>query len=189
MSTVATLWVKLGLDSKGYSQGLKDAAQKTQDVGKKMMGVGVAATAGLTLPIAAAGVKAVGLASDLEQSIGGVESVFGDAGQTIFDFGKDAADAVGLSERSFNQLSTVSGALLQNLGFDSVGAADEMVKLAERGADVAATFGGPVEGVLMAVNSALKGEFNPLEQFGVKMNQAAINAEAMRLGLLMLMEK
>ena len=87
MSTVATLWVKLGLDSKGYSQGLQDAAEKTQNVGKNMMAVGAAATAGLTLPIAAAGLKAVGLASNLEQSIGGVESVFGDAGKTIFDFG------------------------------------------------------------------------------------------------------
>jgi len=194
MSTIATIWVKLGLDSKGYNTGLDNAttkadktsksiSQSMKSIGGGMMAAGGIMTAGITAPIVAMGLKTVNAASDLEQSIGGVNSVFEDAASTIFEFGKTSAESVGLSERSFNQLSTVSGALLQNLGFDSAGAADEMLKLADRGADVAATFGGPVEDVLLAVNSALKGEFNPLEQFGVKMNQAAINAEAMRLGL------
>jgi len=193
-NTLMKLLVELGVDNSELTRGLdqaegkaeksgKSISQKLSAVGGGMMKVGAGMTAGLTTPIVAAGFKMVSAASDLEQSIGGIESVFGDAGKTIFEFGKGAADSVGLSERSFNQLSTVSGALLQNLGFDSAGAADEMVKLAQRGSDVAATFGGPVDGVLMAVNSALKGEFEPIEQFGVKMNQAAINSEAMRLGL------
>ena len=194
MSTIATIWVKLGLNSADYNTGLDSAVSKAEkssksisttmkDVGTNMMKTGGVMTAGLTVPIVAMGMKTVDAASNLEQSIGGVNSVFDNAANTIFDFGKTSAESVGLSERSFNQLSTVSGALLQNLGFDSAGAADEMLKLADRGADVAATFGGPVEDVLLAVNSALKGEFNPLEKFGVKMNMAAINAEALRLGL------
>jgi len=183
MSTVASLWVKLGLDSKGYSEGLKTAADKTKQVGASMTRTGAMMTAGLTTPIVGAGVAALKMASDLEQSVGGVESVFGDAGKAIFEFGETAAETVGLSKRSFNELSTVGGALLQNLGFDAVGAADEMLKLAQRGSDVAATFGGPVENVLQAVQSALKGEFNPLEQFGVKMNAVGIEARAMQMGL------
>jgi phage-related protein len=183
VSTVATLFVKLGLDSEGYNKGLKSSAVKTQEFGKSLTTAGKKATVGLTLPILGAGLAAVNSASNLEQSIGGVESVFGDASSVISDFGKTAADSVGLSMRSFNELSTIGGALLQNVGFDAIGAADEMIKLAERGSDVAATFGGPVENVLMAVQSAIKGEFNPLEQFGVKMNQAAINARALEDGL------
>ncbi len=194
MTTIMTLAVKLIAQSENYTKAMKDAdnlAQKTvnniganmQKIGGSMMDIGKKATAGLTLPIVGAAVKITNMASNLEQSIGGVESVFGDAQNAIFEFGETAATVVGLSKRSFNELSTVGGALLQNLGFDAVGAADEMVNLAKRGSDVAATFGGPVENVLMAVQSALKGEFNPLEQFGVKMNQAAIDARALSLGL------
>ena len=193
-NTLMKLLVELGVDSAGLNAGLdkaentakssaKNIAASFSAIGASMMKTGAVMTAGLTLPLAAAGIKAVGMASDLEQSIGGVESVFGDAGQAIFDFGETAANAVGLSQRSFNQLATVGGALLQNLGFDSAGAADEMLKLADRGADVAATFGGPVENVLQAVQSALKGEYNPLEQFGVSMKASTIEAYALATGM------
>lgn len=189
-----TLAVKLTADASNYTRTLRDAEKtadtvagnigsRMQSIGGSMMGVGAGMTAGLTAPIAAGMVGISNSASNLEQSIGGVESVFGDAQETIFAFGETADQAVGLSERSFNDLSTVTGSLLQNLGFDATGAADEMVSLAERGADVAATFGGPVDAVLQAVNSGLKGEFNPLEQFGVKMNAAAITARALEMGL------
>lgn len=183
MSTVATLWVKLGLNSKDYGSGLANASKATREAGKKMMGIGAGLTAGLTLPIAGAGVAAVKFASDLEQSVGGVESVFKDAAEEIFNFGSTAAETVGLSEQRFNSLATIGGALLKNVGFPLQQATEETIKLTERAADMAATFGGPVESAMGAIQSALKGEFNPLEQFGVKMNQAAINARALSLGL------
>jgi len=160
-----------------------DLSKKLSSLGSSMQKTGGMMTAGLTVPIVAGLTAAVNSASNLEQSMGGVESVFGASGEVITKFGETSAEAVGLSKRSFNELSTVGGALLQNLGFDTDGAANEMITLAQRGSDVAATFGGPVANVLAAVNSALKGEFNPLEQFGVKMNQAGINAKAMEMGL------
>lgn len=46
MSTVATIWVKLGLDSKGYNSGLDSASQKTGSLAGKM-GKGLAIGAGL----------------------------------------------------------------------------------------------------------------------------------------------
>ena len=186
-NSLMKLLISLGVDSSDVKRGLDDAEKQSKtsaaNIGKSMMGIGSAMTVGLTAPIAAAGLKAVGLASNLEQSMGGVESVFENSGSVITEFGKTAADEVGLSMRSFNELSTVGGALLQNLGFNAAGAADEMITLAKRGSDVAATFGGPVENVLNAVQSALKGEFNPLEQFGVKMNAAMIEARALEMGL------
>lgn len=183
MSTVATLWVKLGLDSKSYSQGLKSAAEKTQKVGKTMMAVGATATAGLTLPIIGAGVAATKMAVDLQESQNAANVVFGEAVSIMDDYGKTVATTAGLSRAEFNQLGAVTGAFLKNVGFDTAEAAQETIKLTARASDMASIFNTDVSQALNAIQSGLKGEFNPLEQFGVKLNAAAINARAMAMGL------
>lgn len=104
MSTVATLWVKLGLDSKGYADGLSKAADKTMKAGATMMKVGAAATAGLTLPIIGAGVAATKMAIDLQESQNAANVVFGEAIGIMDDYGKTVATTAGLSRAEFNQL-------------------------------------------------------------------------------------
>lgn len=126
---------------------------------------------------------AVTAASNLEQAIGGVESVFGDASQTVLEFGRQAAEAVGLSEAAALQLTTVLGGQLQTFGFNATQAADEAQRLVEVGADLAATYGGPVQDAVEAISSLLRGEINPIERYAVSINQAAVKAEALRLGL------
>ena len=183
MSTIATLWVKLGLDSKGFNEGVEGASKKMQNVGGSMMKVGAGMTAGLTLPIMGAGVAMAKGAATLEDSMNAVNVVFGDSAKVIEDYGKTAAETAGVSTSEFNQMSTVTGAFLKNMGFDLAGAAEETISLTERAADMASVMGGPVSGALEAIQSGLKGEFNPLEQFGVKMNAAMIEAKALSMGL------
>lgn len=194
MSTVATIWVKLGLDSTAYKSGLAGAdsatasaaqnmSSKLTGIGTSMMKTGAIATAGLTVPIVAGLGKAVMAASDLEESINAINVVFGDAAAPIIAFGETSATSVGLSQSAFQEMATITGALLQNLGFDADTAAQSTIDLTSRAADMASVFNTDVDQALLAVNSALKGEFNPLEQFGVKLNQADINARAMAMGL------
>ena len=187
MATVATLFVKLGLDSKGYSSGLREAIQKTgaaaQDIGKKLTNIGAGLTAGLTAPILAAGVAAGKMAVDLQESQNAVNVVFEDAADIMDAYGETVATTAGLSRAEFNQLGAVTGAFLKNVGFDTAQAADETIRLTERASDMASIFNTDVSQALEAIQSGLKGEFNPLEQFGVKLNAAAINARALEMGL------
>jgi hypothetical protein len=44
------------------------------------------------------------------------------------------------------------------------------------GADMAATFGGPASDAVSALSSVLKGEFDPIERYGVSLKQSDINA-------------
>jgi hypothetical protein len=88
-----------------------------------------------------------------------------------------------LAISEFNQLATTTGAFLQNVGFDAAGAAEETIKLTQRAADLASVFNTDVSQALNAIQSGLKGEFNPLEQFGVKLNAATIEAKAFEMGL------
>lgn len=190
MATSATIAAKLTLNSKGFQQGIDQAISKAERfkskmgaIGKKVTQIGGTMTAGLTVPIIGAGVAMVNAASDLKESAGAVETIFGDASKAVLEFSDTAATSVALSSAQFNQLAAVSGSLLQNLGYDADQAGLETIKLTERAADMAAVFNTDVSQALEAIQSGLKGEMNPLEQFGVKLNMASVKAKALAMGL------
>jgi len=167
------------------SAEMEGVTKKFNALSSKMSQAGKAMTLGVTAPLVAAGAMAVMAASDYEQAMGAVETVFEDAGDAIVEYSKKSSTAVGLSAADFSQLSVVTGAFLQNVGFSAAEAATETINLTERAADMAAVFNTDVTTALNAIQSGLKGEFNPLEQFGVKMNATAIEARALadNLGL------
>lgn len=126
---------------------------------------------------------AVTMASDLEQSVGGVDAVFGDSAQTIHAWAEVADQAVGLSKSSYNEFATVVGAQLKNLGVPLEEVTGTTNSLIELGADLAAQYGGPTSEAVSALSSLLRGERDPIERYGVSMNEASVKAEALSLGL------
>ena len=186
-NTLMSLLVKLGLDSAELDSGLGTAETKAgasaKKIGGSMVSAGKKMTLGLTLPIIGAGVAAGEFAVDLQESQNAVNVVYGDAAAIIDEYGKTVATTAGLSRAEFNQLGAVTGAFLKNVGFDAAGAAEKTIQLTERASDMASIFNTDVSQALNAIQSGLKGEFNPLEQFGVKLNAAAINARALEMGL------
>ena len=130
------------------------------------------------------GQQSVEAASNLEQSMGAVDAVFGDAQGTIKAFGDTAAQSVGLSESAFQSGAANIGALLQNMGSSADEAAASAIDLTKVGADFAAQYGGTTTDALDAVQSALKGQFDPLEKYAVSLSAAQVNAKAVELGLI-----
>lgn len=191
--------VILSLITGNYKREAREAATATGQISSKAKETGGAVTGmadkvnaargKLLLIAAAAGTlgaafgSAIRAASDLGESINAVEKVFGEASGIIANFGEVSANAVGLSTREFNQLATVTGSMLQNLGLNEQEAARQTVTLTQRASDMASVFNTDVGTALGAINSALKGEANPIEQFGVKLNDAAVRARAVELGL------
>jgi methyl-accepting chemotaxis protein len=127
--------------------------------------------------------KMTDAASNLEQAIGGTAAIFGRSSRVIDDFARTSAQSFGISERAARELTSQIGGLLSGLGFTQTEAANTSVKLAQLGADLAATFGGRPEEAVQALGAALRGEFDPLERFGISLRQSAINAKAVELGL------
>lgn len=147
------------------------------------VGAGVLAARGLR-ELAGFLADSVTQASDLEQSIGAVESVFGEASAAIFDFGQTTSQSVGLARSEAFQLSSLIGSQLQTFGFGAAEAAQETQNLIALSADLAATFGGPVSDAVAAVSSLLRGEVNPIERYGVAMNQTLLQAHALEQGII-----
>ena len=146
-------------------------------------GIAVAAVAGAAL-FAVKGINALAQqASGLDQAIGGADAVFKDTSQAMQDFAATADQSAGLSQRAYLEMATVVGAQLKNLGFSLSESALMTTELTQRGADLAATFGGSTTQAVEAIGSALRGEMDPIEKYGISLNQAAVNAKALELGL------
>jgi hypothetical protein len=138
---------------------------------------GPATVAGVAL--AAFGGFAINAASDAEQSIGATSTVFGSFADEIVRKSNEAATAVGLSANAYRESANVLGALLANQGLTGERLAQTTEQLITTGADLSAVFGGTAQEAVEALSSALKGEFDPVERYGISLNAAAIQARAL----------
>lgn len=121
-------------------------------------------------------------AGDLEQSVGGVSAVFKEGAGQVLEYSGQAARAIGLTSNEYNQLATVIGSQLKNGGtsLDELGGkTNDLIGI---GGDLAAMFGGTTADAVGALSSALKGERDPIEKYGVSLTQASIDAKAAELG-------
>jgi len=162
--------------SEKFASGLSKAGQGISKAGDKL-------SLAVTAPLALLAVKATDAASDLNESVNATNVVFGKSGQVIDQWAAKSATSFGLSARAFREAVTPMGASLQNLGLAQADAADWSVKLAGRASDMASVFNTNVSDALEAINAGLRGEADPLERYGVGLSEAAVQGEAMRLGL------
>lgn len=177
------------------SKSIKDATAKldkmisaansaSSNIGSALSSVGRAATVGITLPIAAAASASVAAFSNLNEAINAANVTFGNASKVVLDYGKNSAEAVGLSQRAFLEASVPIGASLQNVGLSAQDAANWTINLTKRAADMASVFNVDVSQAIGAIQAGLRGEADPLERFGVGLNEAAVKSYALKTGLL-----
>lgn len=143
---------------------------------------GIAAAALGSIGIGAFFKSAVSGAADLEQSVGAVDAVFKGSAEQMHAWASTAATDVGLTSNEFNELGTLIGSQLKNGGTAMEELAPKTKDLITLGADLSSMFGGTTKDAVAALSSALKGERDPIEAYGVSLNQAKIDAEAAALG-------
>lgn len=140
--------------------------------------------AGASLAAIGAGAKVcVDAAADLQQSVGGVETVFGSSAGKMKQWSDNAAQAVGLSKNEYNEFATLVDSQLQNFGMSVDESADKTNELITLGADLSSMFGGTTADAVDALSAALKGEMDPIEKYGISLNDATLKAQAASMGL------
>jgi phage-related protein len=185
--------IRIKYDGKGVQQAsgdIKSVEAKSERLSKSFVKTGAVIAAAVAVAATAVAVgltKAINAAVDsaaaLEQSIGGVNAVFKEHADEVLGFSKAAAAALGLSENAYNEFATVIGSQLKNAGVPMDELAGKTNELIRFGADLAAMFGGTTADAVNALSSALKGEMDPIERYGISLNQAALKAEALKLGI------
>lgn len=181
----AILAVKIISDASSAKRGLADIGKATGKASGAMGKLGAAAKAGMLAAGAAiAGLAVTGIkaAADLEQSVGAVDTVFKGNADQMHAWADQAATSVGLTKNEYNELATVLGTQLKNGGTSMDQLGTKTNELVELGADLASMFGGTTADAVGALSSALKGERDPIERYGVSLKQTQIDAKAAAMG-------
>lgn len=127
--------------------------------------------------------NAISLAGDLQQNIGGSESVFKNYAGTIQRTAETAASSLGLSQSKYLATATKMGALFQGSGFSVAQSANMVTQSMQRASDVASIMGISVDSAMEAVTGMAKGNFTMMDNLGVAINDTNLQIYAQEKGL------
>lgn len=135
--------------------------------------------------IAAAGIgaafsKALGEGAALEQSLGGVETLFGESADTVIKNAQRAYQTAGVSANSYmEQVTSFSATLLQGLGGDTAAAARYADQALVQMADNANKMGTDMTSIQMAYQGFAKDNYTMLDN--LKLGYGGTQSEMARL--------
>jgi hypothetical protein len=164
--------------------GIQQANRQLSTFGKQTSSfgsiLGKAATALASFGLAAKAIQfsreSITAARDLERNLFALDTIFTDLAPGMRQFAIDAEN-LGLSQSKAAKASTFIGSVLKQSGFAMEDVAKETKNLVELGTDLAALYGYDVQEALLGMTALFRGEYDPIEKFGVAMKQAEINAE------------
>lgn len=200
-SAFYTAWAEVAPDfskfgrkvDKGFRDTMTPAGKRGgEDAGKGIRSGVLSAVGKLAAPLAAAfGALSIGRlisssisqASDLAEAGTAIGEVFGSQADAIKAFAKQGATAFGETEiavlrsaQSFGIYGKAAGLA----GNDLTAFSTDLVGL---GTDLASFFNTDTQTAIDAIGAGLRGESEPLRQFGVLLDDATLKARAMELGI------
>lgn len=182
-STIATAYVQVIPSAKGIKNNLKEAFGKEgegsgESFGQRMIGKikGLIATAGIGKMLADT-IKAGGA---LEQSLGGVETLFKESASKVIENANQAYKTSGLSANAYmEQVTSFSASLLQSLGGDTEAAADAADMALRDMSDNANKFGTDMQLIQNAYQGFAKQNYTMLDN--LKLGYGGTKTEMERL--------
>ena len=167
-----------GIDSVGskissVGDGISALSEKVSSVGDSMTGM-------FTAPIAAGLTSIVAATADIEQSIGGVETLFKDSAGAVVANANKAFTTVGVSANEYmEQVTSFSASLLQSLGGDTEKAASYADRAMQDMADNANKFGTDIGSIQYAYQGFAKANYTMLDN--LKLGYGGTKEEMQRL--------
>ena len=119
--------------------------------------------------------EAIDVTQKYERNILALNQTFQAQAENMRAFTKDA-EKMGISQSQAAQASVFLGSVLKQYGLESQVTAGETQKLIGLSQDLATTYGYDLQEALLAMTALFRGEYDPIEKFGVAMKQNEINA-------------
>jgi len=176
-----SLLARLGVDTKAFSRGLKTAQGRVRSFGKSAVGqflkVG-AAFAGIGL------VKSMGsLALAAAETASKFESVFGPATSKMSKKVEELRRTIPSTTAEMQDALATFASMAKAFGLNSEAANTFSVELVKVAGDIASFHNLPIEEAFTKIRSAISGEFEPMKQLGIVINQARLEQEALNLAI------
>lgn len=196
MATLASLLVRLGVDTRDVKGSLDKGTKGMEGAGKKggkrfskgfkkslTVGLAGAGIAGLVAGAFGQVRQAIDAASDLNETLSKSQQVFGDSAAAVDAFARQAADSIGQSrQQALDAASTfaIFGKSAGLTGGDLVGFSTDLTTLAS---DLASFGNTTPQEAIDALGAALRGESEPIRKYGVLLDDATLRQKALELGL------
>jgi hypothetical protein len=169
---------------KGVDDQVKTAGAGMGNFSKQLKtlatSIGVAFSAAAVMNFAKQSVMA---SSNMEESLSKVAVVFGQGSAEVEEFGRNAAENLGISNQAALEAAGTYGNLFQAFGLGQGESQKMSTSLVQLASDMASFNNTSVDDAILALRSGLSGETEPLKKFGVALSEVRLKTEAMALGL------
>lgn len=181
------LFARILLDTSDYDDALNDASRNAESFADKLKnGLSTAAKVGAAaLGAGATGVAALTKASidqyaEYEQLVGGVDTLFKEASNTIQQYASNAYKTAGVSANTYMEQATAfSASLIQSLGGDTQAAAEYANQAIMDMSDNANKMGTDIESIQQTYQSLMRGNYAMLDN--LKLGYGGTKSELERL--------
>jgi hypothetical protein len=170
------------------SKGVTDAKSALGGLSNTMKGFGKMMAGGIGLGgVGAGGIgggigDALNQARDLQRNMNALNQVFEEYSTKATQFVK-STEAIGMSQGEAAKATVFIGSVLKQSGFSMDEVSSRSERLVSLASDLAITYGYDVQEALTGMTALFRGEYDPIEKFGVAMKQAEVNALVAERGL------
>ena len=172
-------------NGKGAEQAIKEFQNLTKASDKAAFAINkMAVPAALAFgAIVTGGYKAAQAASDFNETINKTNIIFGNASTEIKKFADTAASSLGLSKQAALDAAGTMGAFGKSAGLAGTDLSNFSIEMVKLSGDLASFHNANPADVALALGAALRGESEPIRKYNVLLNDAAVKAQAMKMGL------
>lgn len=169
----------------GDSSKLQGEVAKVEGTGDKVKswakGIGVAIGAAFAVDQVK---QWVGAASELQDQLSASQQIFGSAAKGVEDFAGKADNAFGISKSGALAAANTFATFGKSAGLSGDQLGGFATGLTGLAGDLASFRGTSPEQAIEAIGAALRGESEPIRQYGVLLDDATLKNRAMALGLI-----
>lgn len=191
MADLRTLTLALVADIDKFKKGLDKADNETKGFSSKLksalktgaLAFGALGAAAGTFA-AKIGKDAVLAAADFNEEISKSEVLFGDTAKVVQNFAKNASKALLLNRGEALKAASNFAIFGKAAGLSGKELADFSTDFVELAADLASFNNTTPEQAILAIGSALRGESEPIRNYGVLINEASLKQIALRDGII-----
>jgi len=175
--------VMLSGDATGLQKELRRTSKNFQQTGKDLQRMGLGFSVGVTAPFVALSAKFVGAASDAEEMNSKFDVVFGKNAQAVDKWAEAYGNKVGRATTEIKDMSAGLQDLLVPMGLQTDTALNMSKNFSALAIDVASFNNAQDADVMRDFKSALIGNHETVQKYGVVINESIIKQKLAEMGM------
>ena len=164
-------------------QGIEKVGHQLKNLGSSIADIGSSLMSGISTPILEFFGHGIELASDINEAMNVVNTVFGKSGKEVTKWADNLLESFGLTEKQALNYVGAMGAMLESSGLSTEASKDMSKSLVELTGDMASFYNLKHDEVWEKLRAGIMGETEPLKSLGINMSVANMEAFALSRGI------